>query len=445
MCSEQVKTHPGRLPAGSSSPHYTRRLLPSPARLRRPLAIGLLLVLIAVIAAFLIRIEAGDAVVTVALGQPLGSTAMVVDSSTHRAFVATMTQPIAAPPVSRIVMLDTRTASVLKTIEVGTNLLPLALDERLDRLVVASSTVVNSGVVRLLDGRTGAIVRSAALQQPPISLAVNGRAARIYVAVGAWSTCSTTACNLQPTIVSVLDAHTLRLLHTETLSRSLGDLRVDEYRGRVFVPTSAGLVVLDAGGRVQRVLQGLAVLAIDQRTGHVMITTTDGIAMLDVDTGRLLWRRQELVSAATVDGKSGSVLVLPVATNTVEVLSSTTGAVLHTVAVGKLPVAIVVDSRAGRAYVANHDDHSISLLDTASWRVQRTVPVAPYPLSVSLDSAAHRVIVENTSISVQRQQGMQAWIPAALRQWLPLQPGASLGAISPEPTSSVSVVDVSRL
>jgi YVTN family beta-propeller protein len=143
-----------------------------------------------------------------------------------------------------------------------------------------------------------------------------------------------------------------------------------------------------------------------------------------------------------VDGKSGSVLVLPVATNTVEVLSGTTGAALHTVAVGRLPVAIVLDSPAGRAYVVNHDDHSVSLLDTGNWRVQRTVPVAPYPLSVSLDSAARRVIVENASISLQQQQDMQAWIPAALRQWLPFLQGVSHGAIS---TSSVSVVDASRL
>jgi YVTN family beta-propeller protein len=418
-----------------------------PAAPRRRVAVGLLLILLVVVFKFLTGSESGDAVTTIALGQPLGSSALVVDSRTHHLFVATMAVPRAAPPTSRINVLDTRTATVRATIDVGTNLLPLALDDRLDHLVVASSTALDGGVVRLLDGQTGAIVGSVVIGQPPISLAVNGQAARIYVASGARSTCSSVDCGSTPTVVSVFDAHTLRLLHTMIMSRSLGDLRVDERRGRVFVPTIAGLVVLDADGdRVQQILPGRTVLAVDPLTGHVVVTTADGIAMLDVDTRRLLWRRQELVAGATVDGQTGNVLVMPVATNTVEMLSATTGAVLHAVTVGRLPVSIVVDTGASRVYVVNHDDHNISVLDTLNCRVRRTIPVGPYPVAIVLDPAAHRAIVENTSTYVLRRQDLRSWMPGMIRRWLPFLPGLPVRTIPTVPTSSsVSVLDTSHL
>ena len=91
-------------------------------------------------------------VATIALGQPIGSSAMVVDSRTHRAFVATMTTAAAAPPTSRINVLDTHTGALLPPVVVGINLLPLVLDDRHDHVVVATSTLANTGIVRLLDG-----------------------------------------------------------------------------------------------------------------------------------------------------------------------------------------------------------------------------------------------------------------------------------------------------
>lgn len=411
----------------------------------RPVAISLLLALAASLAWDLWPSEPAVST-TIALGQPLGSNAMVIDGRTHRAFIATMTMAAAAPPTSRINVLDTRTGALLPPVTVGINLLPLALDERSDHVVVATSTLANSGLVRLLDGRSGAILRSAAFSQAPTALAVDGQSERIFVAGGSSGVCTTATCRSNPAMISVLDARTLRVLRVVTLGQVLGSIAVDERRGRVFVPTIDGLVVLDAvDGRVRATLPAEYVLAIDQQTGHILVGTNDGLGMVDLRGARFLWFRREVAASTMVDARTGDVLLIPVASNAVEVVDGASGRLLRTIRVGDLPVSVTLDARIGRAFVANHDDHTVSVLDARRWRVLRTIPVGPYPTTVLVDEGAHRAIVENTSAYVSRSD-VWDWAPPQVRRWLPFLPLLSSHVIPPVPTSSsVTMLDTSHL
>lgn len=384
--------------------------------------------------------------VTIALGQPLGSNAMAVSLRTHRTFIATMMTG-AGLPVSRINVLENRTGVLLPPVVVGANLLPLALDRRDDHVVVATSTPANSGIVRLLDGTTGAIVRSATLGDIPTALAVDGRTGRIFVASGSSGVCTTAECRAQPTIMRLLDASTLHVLRSVTIGQLSGDMMVDERRGRVFVPTIDGLLVLDgSSGRVRASIPGHSLLALDGRTGRVLVRDDGGMGLLDVARGRYLWFRRELVTSAVVDGRSGNVLVIPTTSNTVEVVAGANGRVLHTIRVGALPVSIALDAPAARAFVANHDDHTISVLDTASWRVRRTISVGPYPDAIIVDDGVNRVVVENTSTYVLLKGDAWRWLPPAVRHWLPFLPSPLVRSIPPVPAgSSVSLLDLAHV
>lgn len=411
----------------------------------RPVAISLLLALAAGLVWGLWPAQPAVST-TIALGQPLGSNAMVVDAHTHRAFIATMMMSPAAPPTSRINVLDTRTGALLPPVIVGVNLLPLALDDRSDHVVVATSTLANSGLVRLLDGTTGAIVRSVALSQVPTALAVDSRTERIFVVGGSNGVCTTAACRANPALLSVLDARTLRVLRAATLSQTLGAIAVDERRGRVFVPTIGGLLVLDAAdGRVRATLPAEYVLAVDEQTGHIVVGTNDGLGMVDLRGGRFLWFRREVAASTMVDARTGNVLLIPVASNAVEVVNGASGRLMRTIRVGGLPVSMTIDARIGRAFVANHDDHTVSVLDVRSWRVLQTVPVGPYPTTVLVDASAHRAIVENTSAYVSRSD-MWGWAPPQVRRWLPFLPLLPSRVIPAVPTSSsVTMLDTSHL
>jgi YVTN family beta-propeller protein len=78
------------------------------------------------------------------------------------------------------------------------------------------------------------------------------------------------------------------------------------------------------------------------------------------------------------------------------VLATVTGRLLHTVTVGRGPVAVATDGRAQRAFVSNNGDKSVSVLDTRSGTVLRTVATGHNPTALAVDAQAGRVVVLNS-------------------------------------------------
>jgi YVTN family beta-propeller protein len=80
-----------------------------------------------------------------------------------------------------------------------------------------------------------------------------------------------------------------------------------------------------------------------------------------------------------VDPRSGHAFVANSADNTVTVLDTRTGRVLHTIGVGDNPNQLQVNPRTARAFVFNAADGSMSVLDTRSGAVLRTLRLGPVP------------------------------------------------------------------
>ncbi len=128
----------------------------------------------------------------------------------------------------------------------------LALDQRAGRLVVATITAaVDPGLIRgrvsLLDAHSGRVLHTATVGRMPDAVVVAARTRRAFVA------------NLLDNTVSVLDTAGGRVIRTVALDGMPRALAADDHTGRVFVATDAGdVVMLDArsGALLRRVAVG---------------------------------------------------------------------------------------------------------------------------------------------------------------------------------------------
>jgi DNA-binding beta-propeller fold protein YncE len=147
------------------------------------LIVGVILLVVAATTGLALRTTSTSPLVwTVALdGFPQS---IVVDAQTHRAFITTM--PIGVGGASMTV-LDTDTGAILHRLAIGGNESPPpVVDERAGRVVVAASVKVRSGpgvagIVRVLDARSGALVRAVTVGLFPQGVAVDEQTGRAFV------------------------------------------------------------------------------------------------------------------------------------------------------------------------------------------------------------------------------------------------------------------------
>jgi len=86
-------------------------------------------------------------------------------------------------------MIDTRTGTLLRTIDVGDGLPALAIDQSDGRVFVADSMGANSDMMRMLDSSIGALLRSVFFHTRPTAVAVDEQIGRVFVAEGGPSSC----------------------------------------------------------------------------------------------------------------------------------------------------------------------------------------------------------------------------------------------------------------
>ena len=320
---------------------------------------------------------------------------IVVDAQTHRAFVPTIPFGVGSASMN---VLDTDTGAILRRLTIGGNWNPLpVVDERAGRVVVAASVQVRygpgiAGIVRVLDARSGALVRAVTVGLFPQGVAVDEQTGRAFVTSPGFAGAG---------LVGVLDTRTGRLLRTVLAGLHPSPLMVDEQTGRAFVPTNVGVSVLDtrSGAVLRTVAVGQGRLAglplLDARSGRVFVVIRSlaqaplpgSIIVLDARNGAVV-RRVALGGSpglVAVDERAGRVIVLtrgwPGTINHVSILDARTGAILHTLPVGVAAHAMAVDERNGHVFVINGPGFVI-LPDSWAWLpswLRRRLPFLPPP------------------------------------------------------------------
>ena len=367
------------------------------------LVVGVILLVVTATRELAVRTTStGPLVWTVALdGFPQS---IVVDAQTHRAFITTMPLGVGADG-TRMSVLDTDTGAILRRMVVGgSGYSPAAVDERAGRVFVAASVQVRSGpgvtgIVRVLDARSGDLVRTVTLGLFPQGVAVNERTGRAFVtSVGVGGA----------GLVGVLDTRTGRLLRTVDVGMGpQAQVVLDARRERVFVPvynrTGNGHVsVLDA--RSGRPLYTFAAdtvpvrVAVDTRTGHAFVAdeSSIGLRVYDTRNGHLV--RTILTGhhpgVPVVDEQTERAFVSTAAA--ISMLDTRSGAVLRSVAVGRYPGPPAVDVRSGRVFVATNAAQaaSVSVLDARTGAlIRRTVVPGAITGPIVIDERAERVNV----------------------------------------------------
>src|ERR1035441_9673620 len=110
----------------------------------------------------------------------------------------------------------------------------------------------------------------------------------------------------------------------------------------------------------------------------------------DASWGRLI------TSAAIVCNPSAhKIYAVNEGTGSVTVIDAATGA-MHTVQVGREPIAIAINSTTNRIYTANDGSASVSVIDGTNDTLIATVTSAPLPYTLAVDEATNTIYVTHT-------------------------------------------------
>jgi DNA-binding beta-propeller fold protein YncE len=308
----------------------------------------------------------------IALGEVPGS--LAVDERAHRVFVA------AGPDSTgrqRVLMLDARTGAVLRTLQSGPE---IVIDVLRNRVFSGSFF----GSIDVFDARDGKRLGSFAWLGsggPAGGSALAERAGRYYAAGGTDQ-------------VGVIDTAgpigPRTFLGTITVHNGMTAMAVDEQTNQLFISIGCcwpyGISVLDA--RTGKLLGTLPIgreahaLVVDARTHRLFATSQDQeddppgyVYTIDLN-GPLgqhaIWSQINVgawVGPIAVDEHSGLVVVANAKENVVvfhaqygvAVLDGKTGAMSRIIAVGYNPQSIAIDEQTEQVFVANEGDGTVSV------------------------------------------------------------------------------------
>jgi len=289
----------------------------------------------------------------------------------------------------------TEPTPLLGAVTLGPDPSALAIDEATNRVFVTDHV---DGYLRVLDAASGALLRVVAIDRDG-PLAVDEQGGHVFLA-GALNGPDKYGVYTDHAVVRMLDARTgriLRTIATNVAGNAVG-IAVDAPAGRVFVVFPGAALVLDArSGAVLRTVaaaQSPRLVALDARSGHVFVANgDDSVSMFDVRQG-MAPRTVALGGTPTgvaVDGRSEHVFIL--VGNNIAVLDARNGALWRTVRAGHPSDAIAMDEQTGRAFVSSAIDNRVDVVDTRSSAIIRTVRAGRQPHVAAVDARSGRVFI----------------------------------------------------
>jgi DNA-binding beta-propeller fold protein YncE len=374
---------------------------------------------------------AGTAVATIAVDQEPGISGMVIDEHTGHLFIATTPHMQAFDTSSWVTMVAVRSGTVLRHTPVGLGEPLLTFDPRLDRVYVTglvkiaprarpsfpSTLPTTRPLIEALDGASGDIVGTATLSSQGMGFDVDIPLGHLFVTGGGGSSCTQHTCTTEPSIVTMLDARTLKVLAVTPVGNSpQRDLLVDNRNGRVYVSTIDGVDVLDAGTgkHLLRIPLPARILGVDAVTNRVFLADTSGdLLLLDGRTSEVLFALPTALSPGydfpgatlAVDLRQGHLYYAaarpsakhraPVAPLWLYEADGVTGRVIHGCPIAAHPSAVAAAPGNGLAIVTDYSTDTVTVLRIASCSVVQRVRVGYSPREIAVDEANSLMIIES--------------------------------------------------
>lgn len=333
-----------------------------------------------------------------------GIQSLAIDEAAGRVFVLQVgkptpgTQSSATPITGQIRILDAPTGRILRTVPAGQNPLMLVADAHSGHLFVPDARPGISiydhrrGSIRMFSTASGALVRAIPVDPDVYVSAVGVDARRGHVLFQG-------APKPGEDGVVVIDARTGRVAQVVRFSTPSCNLALDGQTNHLIGgrhddrngTSYAQILVADTGNLLREVsLRSVArggcprSLAVDETMGRAVMyepsdyeyEPTSYLSVLDTRSGQVV-RDMVLGGAgdaisATLDRRRGRAFVanmdMPDVTttvNTLTVLDTRSGRVLHTMTLGQGPPVVAVDERTERLFVVNGADNTVSVFDAS--------------------------------------------------------------------------------
>lgn len=276
-----------------------------------------------------------------------------------------------------------------RRVAVGSEPVSIAVNTKTGRAYVANA---GDGTVSVLDPGSDSVVATIAVGAHPYSIAADPTTGNIFV---------THTFGNQ---ISLVDGATNAVTPLDTGSADL--IAVNSHTGTIYLLGYGGAVtVLDEASRkfTQRDVGKHAwALTFDESTGTVYVTRIE-----DADLAALKANSSEpailpagaIPCAIAVDSATGTLYVANYGDNTVTAVSASTGKVMTTFPVGERPKAIAFDPVLNRVYVANTGGNTITVIDTATKSIVATLPAGKSPYALAIAPGSNKLYVADESDS----------------------------------------------
>jgi len=291
----------------------------------------------------------------------------------------------------------------------------------------------------LIYSGAGGQVRHVTVGEDPISIAVNPKNGRAYVANGGDGT------------VTVLDGSSDAVVATISVGSHPYSVAASSSSGKVYVTHTFGdqLSVIDGlTNAVAEVKTGSSdLIAINPRKGTVYLLGYGGaVKVLDessskfveIPVGRHGW-------GLTFNDATGSVYVTRIEDADLAAIEPGSPSAI-TISAGEIPCAIAVNAAGDRLYVANYGDDTVTVIDASADRKMAVVPVGRHPKAIAFDPIRSLVYVANTgdgtvSVIDAATSGIVATLPAGKNPFaLAVVPGSNRLYVANESDGDPSTV-----
>ncbi|MGE5644917.1 MAG: YncE family protein [Acidobacteriota bacterium] len=332
------------------------------------------------------------AVVAVAVAVLSGARAGQVSSgavSTHGIAFNPVSKKVYAVDLTRgrVAILDTATQSVTH-VPVGSGPVSLAVNARTGRVYVANA---DDGTVSVLDAKTNAVAATLKIRSRPYFIAVNSETGKVYVT------------HTFSDRISVIDGITNAV--TELKTGSIDLISVDSIANTIYLLGYEGgsLAVLDGATlALARREAGKHAWGMDiDEPAHTLYVarmgTADVIAMPAGGAAPSIIPAGRAVSSIAVNSRTHRIYAGNYSGNSVTAIDGNARRALATVAVGERPQAVAVDERRNLVYVANTKSGTVTVIDGATNKALANVPAGESPYALAVAPGASKVYVANGS------------------------------------------------
>jgi DNA-binding beta-propeller fold protein YncE len=327
-------------------------------------------------------------------GELVSPSILALDEPAHRAYVTTPGYGTGATSRGLLSVVDTQHGTLVRTVILALPPIALAVDRRAGRVFVVTaanatmSRYHNRGDVTVLDARSGAIVQDVLVNKGAVAVSVDERTGRAFVTV---QSTDTNGIPRGPGLVTVLDSTSGRVLRTVAIEQNPYQVVVDERDDHVFALSASSHAPYD-GHRTM----------LDARIGVPLRTARVGPSPTILSTDETP-RRLLTMNVGDGAGLGG-----------VSVVDARSGALVRTISLRDTPQAVALNTmmtpsdRQDHLVIAAEDNSNRTCAtgpsrvlitdlsrhaDVSKGRILRTVAVGKDPRAIAIDERWGRVFV----------------------------------------------------